>query len=124
MIPVMAAPVIPPEPQAPDLASQLPPTITLTPDEVAYYKEVCDAWESNDYTKEHMEEKFPGLPRAAVHSGSALGSGRYASRAGDSRSGLNCSRGEIDCDCWCVSPASGTGRETFRAAPRRTPSEC
>ena len=66
MIPVMAEPVIPPEPQAPDLASQLPPTITLTPDEVAYYKEVCDAWESNEHTKADMEENFPGLPRGAA----------------------------------------------------------
>ena len=66
MIPVMAKPVIPPEPQAPDLASQLPPTITLTPAEVAYYKVVCEAWEDGEYTEEEMADQFPGLSRGAA----------------------------------------------------------
>ena len=66
MIPVMAKPIIPAEPTAPDLAAQLPKTVTLTPKEVAYYKEACDAWEGGEYSGPEMQDAYPGLTRGAA----------------------------------------------------------
>jgi len=62
----MAKPIIPAEPQAPDLAAQLPATVTLTPKEVEYYKEACDAWEGGEYSDLEMETEYPGLTRGAA----------------------------------------------------------
>jgi len=45
MVPSKPIVVIPPEPQAPDLAKQLPKSIRLTAVEARYYQEACDAYE-------------------------------------------------------------------------------
>jgi hypothetical protein len=65
MVPVMAKPVIPVEPAAPNLVALLPKTVTVTAAEAAYYKEACDAWNDIDYTKEIMAIEYPDLSRGA-----------------------------------------------------------
>jgi hypothetical protein len=65
MVPVMAKPVVPVEPAAPNLAALLPDTITITAKEAAYYKEACDAWQGGEYSKEEMASEYPGLSRGA-----------------------------------------------------------
>lgn len=62
-IPVLTKPPIPPAPIAPDVADQLPPAITLTAKEVAYYVDVCNDYEAGEYTDEEMLADT-GLTRA------------------------------------------------------------
>lgn len=50
-IPTLTKPPIPPAPVPPELESQIPPTLTLTAKEVAYYHEACEAWESGEYVE-------------------------------------------------------------------------
>lgn len=60
-VPTLPAPVTPPEPVPPDLA--LPPVIVITPDEAAYYKEVCDAYEERGANEDELRIRYRGLTR-------------------------------------------------------------
>lgn len=65
IIPTINRPAIPAAPIPPDLISQQPVTIVLTAKEAGYYQEVCDAWESQEYSKEEMQELYPNISRSA-----------------------------------------------------------
>ena len=43
---------------------QLGPVIDVTPEVAEYYRQVCNAWESGQYTQEEMAVEFPGLTQA------------------------------------------------------------
>lgn len=62
----MIKPVIPADPTPPDLSNQLSPVVVITAEDVSYYAEACDAWVSDEYNKEEMENKYPGLSRSAA----------------------------------------------------------
>jgi hypothetical protein len=52
-------------PVAPNLAELLPDSIVVTPEDVQIYKEACDAWESNEYSKEEIISQY-GLSRSSA----------------------------------------------------------
>jgi len=61
MLPTMAEAVIPPPPAKPRLGN-LPPVITITPADAAYFAEACDEWsEWGQYDEESWMDDFPGL---------------------------------------------------------------
>jgi len=64
-VPVLSKPVIPPEPVAPNLAEQLPESVVITAEEAQYYKDACDAWESNEYEESEILNEY-GLSRSSA----------------------------------------------------------
>lgn len=60
----MVTPAVPSMPLAPNLAAQWPPTIVLTPEWAATYKEACDAYtvEGQNFIEEEIQLEF-GLTR-------------------------------------------------------------
>lgn len=61
----MSEPAIPPTPQAPSLASQLPDGITITAEDVEIYRDACEAWDDDEYTEEEILREF-GLSRSSA----------------------------------------------------------
>lgn len=57
--------VLPPEPAAPDLASQLPDSIRLDAETARYYQDACDAYEAGDQPEQDVADEY-GLSRAAA----------------------------------------------------------
>lgn len=66
-IPVVPAPVIPPEPIIPNLVDSLPPVVYFTADEALAYQDACAMWREVDaegnptFTQEQIYLEFPGM---------------------------------------------------------------
>jgi len=65
VIPVLSRPSIPPAPVPPELTSQLPKDLVVTPADVALYTAACDAWESGEYSDDQVIADY-GLTRTAA----------------------------------------------------------